>query len=308
MKLAICTHEDCFLHEMGLGHPESPARLASVMDALRSPDLKPNLDFYQSPQASKEQLALAHEPDYIENIFASAPGFGYAWVDSSTSMNTFTLSGALHAVGALIQATDLVMQGKYQRAFCPVRPPGHHAERDRAMGFCFFNNIALAALHAQRAYGVERVAIIDFDVHHGNGTEEIISDKAGIRLFSSFQNPLFPYSGLDPLSDRCNNQAMQAGSTGLDYQDMFEREWLPQLQDFRAELYLVSAGFDAHKHDPLANINLHAGDYYWITQRIVSLANKTAEGRVISALEGGYHLEALADSVREHVKAMMELN
>jgi acetoin utilization deacetylase AcuC-like enzyme len=305
MATVLLTHPDCVLHEMGSGHPESPQRLRSVLAALEASGLARSLDLREAPEATREQLERVHERDHVDLIFDSAPASGYAYLDPDTSMNARSLSAALHAAGALVAATDAVMQGEAKRAFCAVRPPGHHATRQRPMGFCIFNNVAIGAAHALEAHGLERVAVLDFDVHHGNGTEDAFHDDPRVMLCSTFQHPYYPYSGADSGNEHIVNVPLPAMTDGAGFRAAVERFWLPALEEYRPQLVFVSAGFDAHRDDPLAYLKLDDEDYRWVTERLVEVAERHAEGRVVSTLEGGYNTEALARCVVEHLRVLM---
>ncbi|HEX6635940.1 MAG TPA: histone deacetylase family protein [Usitatibacter sp.] len=305
MATVLLTHPDCVLHEMGAGHPESPQRLRSVLAALESSGLARALDLREAPAATREQLERVHERDHVDLIFESAPASGYAYLDPDTSMNARSLSAALHAAGALVAATDAVMAGEAKRAFCAVRPPGHHATRERPMGFCIFNNVAIGAAHALEAHGLERVAVLDFDVHHGNGTEDAFHDDPRVMLCSTFQHPYYPYSGADSGNEHIVNVPLPAMTDGAGFRAAVERFWLPALEAYRPQLVFVSAGFDAHRDDPLAYLKLDDEDYRWVTERLVEVAGRHAEGRVVSTLEGGYNTEALARCVVEHLRVLM---
>ena len=304
MATALLTHRDCTLHEMGAGHPESPQRLKAILAALEASGLVERLMVREAPEARREHLERVHEPDHVELIFGSAPDRGYAYLDPDTSMNASSLSAALRAAGAVVAATDLVMSGEARNAFCAVRPPGHHATRDRPMGFCLFNNVAIGAMHAIEAHGLERVAVLDFDVHHGNGTEDAFHEDPRVMLCSTFQHPYYPYSGADSSNAHIINTPLPAMTDGRGFRAAVERDWLPALEAFKPQLVFVSAGFDAHKDDPLAYLKLGDEDYRWVTEKLVEVADKHARGRVVSTLEGGYNTEALGRCVVEHVRVL----
>ncbi len=305
MTIAFISHPDCRLHDMGSFHPESPLRLDAILDQLISDKLEPMLDMLDAPLASREQLALGHTADYIESVYRAAPAHGMVDLDPDTLMNPYTLTAALRAAGAVILGVDRVMSGRNHAAFCCVRPPGHHAERNRAMGFCIFNNIAVGAAYALQAHSLNRVAIVDFDVHHGNGTENIFRTNPAVMLCSSFQYPLYPYSGVGPLPGHIINVPLAAGTDGQQFRQAVESIILPALESFRPELIMFSAGFDGHIEDPLANFRLLEADYSWITTRIREVADRHARGRIISVLEGGYALQALGRSVAAHLLALV---
>ncbi|MDX2417118.1 MAG: histone deacetylase family protein [Xanthomonadales bacterium] len=303
--MALISHPDCALHEMGPQHPESPARLSAIQDQLLSSGLDLVLQHHDAPLASREQLCRVHDPDYVEHIFLTAPEEGHIWLDPDTCMNPHSLSAALRAAGAVVLGVDLVMSGQANAAFCNVRPPGHHAEHNKAMGFCIFNNIAVGAAHALQAYKLERVAIVDFDVHHGNGTEDIFRDVPEILLCSTFQHPFYPHTGSNVVSEHIINVPLPAGADGQVFRAAVESHWLPRLEKFQPELILISAGFDGHVEDDMANLNLVEQDFAWVTREIKTIADKYAKGRIVSALEGGYALSALGRSVAAHLNALL---
>lgn len=305
MTISIISHKDCALHEMGAHHPESPARLSAIEDQLLSCGLDLVLQHHDAPQATREQLCRVHDAEYVEQIFLKAPEEGQAWLDPDTSMNPHTLSAALRAAGAAVLAVDLVMSGKNSAAFCNVRPPGHHAEHNKAMGFCFFNNIAVGAAHALQAHQLKRVAIVDFDVHHGNGTEDIFREVPEVLFCSTFQHPFYPDTGTGDTPEHIINVPLPAGTDGQAFRTAVESHWLPKLETFQPELILISAGFDAHVEDDMANLCLVDQDFSWVTQKIKMIADKYAKGRIVSTLEGGYALSALGRSVAAHLNAML---
>ncbi len=305
MTTAFITHPDCLKHEMGPQHPECPARLQAVYDAFTASGLMPRLAPVEAPLATREQLAGAHAADYIDAVFAAAPGHGYAYLDPDTSMNPYSLSAACRAAGAVVKGVDLVMAGEADNAFCAVRPCGHHATHDRPMGFCIFNNVAVGAVHALTAHQQARVAILDFDVHHGNGSEDIFHEDERVMLCSSFQHPYYPGTGADSGNSHIIPTPLPARTGGAKFRAAIEGTWFPALERFQPELVIVSAGFDAHAEDPLGYLELHEDDYVWITTRIREIADKFAEGRIVSALEGGYNLGALGRSAVAHVGALM---
>lgn len=286
---------------MGQGHPESPERLHAVMRALESSGLAAKLTRVEAPHAEREQLERVHEPEHVETVFSTAPARGYAYLDPDTSMNPKSLAAALCAAGAVVKATDMVMRGEVSNAFCAVRPPGHHATRARPMGFCMFNNVAVGAMHALEVHGLERVAVLDFDVHHGNGTEDAFHDDPRVMLCSTFQHPYYPYSGSESSNDHIINTPLPAQTDGAGFRKAVERDWIPALDRFKPQMIFVSAGFDAHQDDPLAYLKLSDEDYRWVTQKIVEVAKRHASGRIVSTLEGGYNTEALGRCVVEHV-------
>lgn len=304
MTLVYVTHPDCLGHDMGAGHPECPARLHAIEDQLLASGLSGTLHRVDAPLATPAQLGRVHAAAYLSALEEASPRRGVVHLDPDTAMSPRTLTAARRAAGAVVMATDLVMSGAAHAAFCAVRPPGHHAERARAMGFCFFNNIAVGAAHALTEYGLRRVAIVDFDVHHGNGTEDIFRDDPRVLMVSTFQHPFYPYSGGEGRSDRMVNVPLPAYSGGPAFRAAVERDWMPALESFRPEMVFISAGFDAHRDDDMAMLALVEADYDWVTRRILGVARRHAAGRVVSALEGGYDLHALGRSVVAHLKAL----
>jgi acetoin utilization deacetylase AcuC-like enzyme len=292
---------------MGASHPESPARLRAIDDQLIASGLSSFLLYADAPLAEHEHLERVHAASYVEAIESRAPRTGLIHLDPDTAMCPHTLKAALRAAGAAVHATDMVMSGEAQTAFCSVRPPGHHAERSRAMGFCIFNNVAIAAAHALEHHGLRRVAIADFDVHHGNGTEEIFRDDERVLMVSTFQHPFYPYSGIDGYSQRMVNIPLAAYSGGKEFRAAVQEHWLPALDRFKPEMLFISAGFDAHRDDDMAMLKLVEADYAWVTQQLKAIADKYAQGRIVSLLEGGYELHALGRSVTAHLKALGDI-
>jgi acetoin utilization deacetylase AcuC-like enzyme len=292
---------------MGAHHPECPARLGAIEDRLIASGLLDHLRRLDAPKAERRHLQRVHDAAFIDRIFAVAPRAGIVHLDPDTAMNCHSLDAALRAAGAGVAAADAIMHGTVRRAFCSVRPPGHHAERDRAMGFCIFNNIAVAAAHALAEHGLERVAIVDFDVHHGNGTEDIFGDDERVLMVSTFQHPFYPYSGIDGRSERMVNVPLAAYSGGAEFRDAVTTHWLPALERFRPQMLFVSAGFDAHREDDMASLKLVEADYAWVTEVLVDVAERHAQGRIVSMLEGGYALQALGRSAAAHIKVLSGL-
>jgi len=311
MSTVFYSHPDCRLHDMGAGHPECPARLDAISDHLLATGLDIALDFRDAPQATREQIERAHSTHYVTELHdllqqVSDAGQPRA-LDPDTIANPHTLAAALRAAGAAIAATDDVLAGRAENAFCAVRPPGHHATRDETMGFCFFNNVAIAARHALDVHGLSRVAIIDFDVHHGNGTEDIIAGDERVLMCSFFQHPLYPYSGAVPKGTNMVNVPVPPYTRGPAVRETIQAMWLPELERFRPEMIFISAGFDAHREDELGQMGLVEADYEWITRQLVDVARRHGNGRIVSCLEGGYHLSALARSVAAHVRVLADV-
>ena len=308
MPTALVTHADCLRHDMGAHHPEQPARLSAIADQLIASGIGEHLNSYEAPLATDEQLARVHPLEYVRAIREVAPEEGTVHLDPDTAMNRYTLDAALRAAGAGVMATDLVVTRKATSAFCPVRPPGHHACRARAMGFCIFNNVAVAARHAIAAHGLERVAIIDFDVHHGNGTEDIFENDERVLMASIFQHPFYPYSGTDNPAPNMYNVPLAAGSGGRELRAAVTQTWLPALEAFRPQMVFFSAGFDAHAEDDMAMLRFNDGDYAWVTEQVKSATDRHTGGRIVSMLEGGYALSALGRSAVQHVRVLAGLN
>ena len=305
MSVAIISHPQCLAHDMGEGHPECPARLYAINDQLISSGLRFVCPEYQCEKVSSEQLLAVHDQQYIDNLYSKAPKQGICEIDDDMHMMPETLAAAEYAAGAGIMAVDLIMQKKHRAAFCPVRPPGHHATKDETMGFCFFNNVAVAAHYAISQYGLERVAIIDFDVHHGNGTQHIVQGNPKILLCSSFQHPLYPFNGTQECAENIHNVALSASTGSAEYRQGVE-PWFDVLDDFAPQLIFISAGFDGHAADEVSSHQLFDTDYHWLTEKLVALAEKHSEGRVISLLEGGYAVNALGRTVVSHLKALLK--
>jgi acetoin utilization deacetylase AcuC-like enzyme len=309
MTTAYITHADCLRHDMGPGHPESPQRLSAVNAHLHSSGLLEELRCLEAPLAQPAELKRVHSPAYVDLIFASAPTEGLLQLDPDTAMNSHSLDAARRAAGAGLVAVDEVLSGRSPNAFCAVRPCGHHATSARSMGFCIFNNIAVAAAHALETQGVERVAIIDFDVHHGNGTEEIFSKPEWtdrVLMAGFFQHPFYPYSGTEHPASNMINVPLAAGSNGAAARRAVEEEWLPALEQFKPQVIFISAGFDAHRDDLLGGLSLVESDYVWITKSMMAVAARHSQNRVISMLEGGYNLAALGRSTVAHVRTLAQ--
>ncbi len=308
MTLAFYSHADCRAHFMGRGHPECPERLDAISDHLIATGLIDALDLREPPLADEAQLARAHAALHVRELRAAMEPLRqsgeHCQIDPDTSAGPGSWQAALRAAGAAVAATDAVIDGSANTAFCAVRPPGHHATRDAAMGFCFFNNVAVAARHALDVRGLQRVAVIDFDVHHGNGTEDIVAGDERILMTSFFQHPLYPYSGAVPKGTNMVNVPIPPYARGPQVREAIEQMWLPRLEEFKPQMIFVSAGFDAHREDELGQLGLVEDDYAWITRQLVTLAGRHAQGRIVSCLEGGYHLGALARSVAAHLRVL----
>jgi acetoin utilization deacetylase AcuC-like enzyme len=308
MSTLLISHPACLEHLVPLGHPERPDRLRAVEQALETEKFQ-SLAREQAPRASLENIALCHPMDYIEEIRDATPNEGIAHLDADTSMSPGSFEAALRAAGGAIFAVDEVLAKKASNAFVATRPPGHHAETARPMGFCFFDNVAIAARYAQQRHGIARAAIVDFDVHHGNGSQEIFWSDKSVMYCSTHQMPLFPGTGAVIESGEHNtvvNAPLRPGDGGESFRAALESRILPRLADFRPELVIISAGFDAHMRDPLASINLSEDDFVWATQKLMDVADRCAGGRIVSVLEGGYDLLALGNSVAAHVTALMQ--
>lgn len=307
MQTAYISHPLCLKHDMGAHHPECPARIHAIEDRLIAAGLFDLLWRQDAPAASMKQLARVHDAAYIAALRDASPAVGMLDLDGDTLLNPFSYDAALRAAGSAVLGVDMVMTGQAANVFCAVRPPGHHAERARAMGFCLFNNVAVGAAHALAAHGLKRVAIADFDVHHGNGTEAIFRDEPRVMLCSTFQHPFYPFSGADSGNEHIINVPLPAGTRSAAFRQAVEGCWLPALDRFAPELILISAGFDAHRDDDMAMMGLDERDYAWVTQALKTLAAQHAEGRIVSLLEGGYALNALGRSVEAHIRVLADL-
>jgi acetoin utilization deacetylase AcuC-like enzyme len=304
MTCAWITHADCRLHEMGEGHPECPERLDAISDYLLSTGVMGLLVPFDAPRATPEQLGRAHASLYVRELMGRAPSEGYVHVDPDTAMNRGSIPAALRAAGAAVLATDLVVAGEVRSAFCAVRPPGHHATREAAMGFCLFNNVAVGIRHALDRHGLERVALADFDVHHGNGSEDILAGDERVLMVSTFQRDLYPFSGERPLAPNMANVGLPRGADGEALRHAFHEVWRPRIEEFRPQMLFISAGFDAHRADDMGELRWVEDDYAWITRRLADVADRHSEGRIVSCLEGGYNLFHLARSVAAHVREL----
>lgn len=304
MTTGFFSHDDCMKHNMGAEHPECPERLSAITSYLTDTGLDQELDWVRPDEATRDHLLSVHPERYLNQLDLMQPTKGRVYTDPDTAMMPDTLRAARLAAGASVGAVDMVLSSQLTNAFVCARPPGHHAERSKSMGFCFYNNIALAAMRALNFHQLERVAIIDFDVHQGNGTVDIVGGDERILMCSSFQHPFYPHSHVHRQAENIVNTPIKAGTSAGEYRKIVEAAWLKRLQDFRPQLVLVSAGFDGHRLDPMAELNLEAEDYRWLTEMITSVASDHANDRVISTLEGGYHLRALAESVNAHLEVL----
>ena len=301
---------------MGGGHPECPERLDAIEDRLLLTGVGDALERGEVPLATLPQIVRAHSVEHLEHLeqlsqrlIADEPAGGpaQALLDPDTVLMRYTVLAARRAAGAAIAATDAVMSGALENAFCAVRPPGHHACRGQAMGFCFLTNVAIAARHALEAHGLERVAVVDFDVHHGNGTEDILAGDPRVLMVGIFQHPFYPFSDVDHPAANMLNVPVPAYTKGMDVRELIEMTWMPRLEEFRPQMIFISAGFDAHRDDDLGQLRLNENDFAWITERVRGVAQRHAQGRIVSMLEGGYNLDALATSVEAHIRVLADL-
>jgi acetoin utilization deacetylase AcuC-like enzyme len=315
-KTGFFTHRDCWKHDMGGGHPECPERLDAIEDRLLLTGVGDALERGEVPLATLPQIVRAHSVEHLEHLeqlsqrlIADEPAGGpaQALLDPDTVLMRYTVLAARRAAGAAIAATDAVMSGALENAFCAVRPPGHHACLGQAMGFCFLNNVAIAARHALEAHGLERVAVVDFDVHHGNGTEDILAGDTRVLMVGIFQHPFYPFSDVDHPAANMLNVPVPAYTKGMDVRELIEMTWMPRLEEFRPQMIFISAGFDAHRDDDLGQLRLNENDFAWITERVRGVAQRHAQGRIVSMLEGGYNLDALATSVEAHIRVLADL-
>ena len=315
-KTGYFTHRDCWKHEMGPGHPECPERLDAIEDRLLVSGVFDALERYDAPQAAAADLELAHDRMHVavmrgysellaEDVLAGGPEFSQ--IDPDTSINVHTWNAALRSAGAGMAATDAVMAGEIENAFCAVRPPGHHATRNKAQGFCFFNNVSVAAKYALERYHLQRVAVVDFDVHHGDGTENILAGDMRALMVGIFQHPFYPFCGDQNPAANMLNVPIPAYTRGMDIREIIEMSWIPRLEEFQPEMIFISAGFDAHREDDMGQLGLTEQDFAWITQRIKDIAKRYSKGRIVSVLEGGYVMSPLARSVEAHIRVLADL-
>jgi acetoin utilization deacetylase AcuC-like enzyme len=308
LRTAYISHPACHEHDTGPGHPENASRLYAIDDKLVASQLFDFLRHIDAPEVTDAQLKLVHDTAYLAHVKTSMPDDGYAHLDPDTVISPGTLQAAKRAAGAVVLAVELLMEGDVANAFCAVRPPGHHAESSRAMGFCIYNNVAVGAAHALEHYGLQRIAILDFDVHQGNGTEQIFMHDDRVLFCSTFQHPFYPNTPLLEITDRMVSVPLEATAKSEEFRAAVTDNWLPALARFQPQMIFVSAGFDAHQDDDMSGIRLTDTDYRWVTQQIVQAADRSASGRIVSVLEGGYELHSLARSVEAHIRVLMGLH
>ena len=315
-KTGYFSHRDCWKHDMGPGHPECPERLDAIEDRLLITGVFDALERMEAPLAALADLELAHDRSHIAVLRGfterlkdecAAGGPEHAQIDPDTSINVHTYTAALRSAGAAMAATDAVMAGELENAFCAVRPPGHHAARNKVSGFCFFNNVSVAAKYALERYNLKRVAVVDFDVHHGDGSEDILSGDDRVLMVGIFQHPFYPFSGDQNPASNMLNVPVAAYTRGMEVREIIEMTWIPRLEEFKPEMIFISAGFDAHREDDMGQLGLVEQDYAWITQRVKDVARRFSKGRIVSCLEGGYVMSALSRSVEAHVRVLADL-
>jgi acetoin utilization deacetylase AcuC-like enzyme len=307
LSTAYISHQDCHLHDTGQGHPENASRLSAIEDKLLLSGVFDFLRSIDAPEVTRDQLLRVHTAEHLENMEAMMPKQGYAKLDPDTVVSPDTMPAAKRAAGAVVSAVDLVMNGQFQNAFCSVRPPGHHAESDRALGFCVFSNLAVGAAHALETYDLKKIAILDFDVHQGNGTEDIFIGNDKVLYCSIFQHPFFPFTEPPQNSPRVVSVPLDATAKSAEFRAAISEHWLPALERFQPELIFVSAGFDAHRDDDMSYVSLVDDDFRWVTEQLVQVADASAKGRIVSVLEGGYELNSLARCVETHLRVLMGL-
>ncbi|MGA9575453.1 MAG: histone deacetylase family protein [Lysobacterales bacterium] len=307
MKTAFISHPDCHDHDTGEDHPENARRLSAIEDRLLSSRISDFILYLDAPEVTRDQLLRAHTAGYLAMIDAVAPRTGYVRLDPDTVISPATQLAARRAAGSVILAVDRIISGEISNAFCGVRPPGHHAERDRAMGFCIYNNIAVGVKHALEAHGLKKVAVVDFDVHQGNGTEDILLGDDRVLYCSTFQHPFFPFTPLPENGERVVSIPLDASAKSAEFRAAVTDHWLPALERFEPEMIFVSAGFDAHQDDDMSYVSLTDADFRWVIEEIVRVANQSASGRIVSTLEGGYEIHSLARCVESHMRVLMGL-
>jgi acetoin utilization deacetylase AcuC-like enzyme len=305
MRTAYISHPVFLRHDMGSHHPESPSRLHAIDDRFIASGVMDLLRHFDAPPVTREQLLRVHLAPYVERVESEAPGNGLVMLDPDTAMGPHSLEAARRAAGAVVLAVDLIMEGRVENAFCGVRPPGHHAEPDRSMGFCIFNNLAVGVAHALMHHGLTRVAIVDFDVHHGNGTEAVFRNEPRVRMFSSFQHPWYPYRDLADAPANAVLAPLKAGCGGEGFRSAISEKFLPALEAFAPEMIFISAGFDAHHEDDMGQLGLTEADYEWITRELMAVAARHSQNRIVSVLEGGYEPNPLGRCVTAHVKVLL---
>ena len=308
MSTVYISHPDCHLHDTGQGHPENASRLSAIEDGLLLSGLSDFLRNIDAPEVTRAQLLRVHTPEHLANMDAMMPQQGFARIDADTVVSPDTMPAAKRAAGAVVAAVDLVMSGQFQNAFCSVRPPGHHAESDRAMGFCIFSNLAVGVAHALETYDLNKIAIVDFDVHQGNGTEDIFVGNDKVLYCSIFQHPFFPYTRPPENSEKVISIALDATAKSAEFRAAVSDHWLPALESFQPEIVFISAGFDAHRDDDMSSVSLVDADFLWVTQQLAQIAADSASGRIVSVLEGGYELNSLARCVEAHLRVLMGLS
>jgi acetoin utilization deacetylase AcuC-like enzyme len=307
LSTAFISHPDCHDHDTGEGHPENALRLSAIEDRLLSSRISDFVRYLDAPEVTREQLLRAHTADYLAMIDAVIPRQGYARLDPDTVISSGTLQAAKRAAGSVILAVDQLISGQIRNAFCSVRPPGHHAESDRALGFCIYSNIAIGVKHALEEHGLKKVAVVDFDVHQANGTENILIGDDRVLYCSIFQHPFFPYTPLPENNERVISIPLDASATSTEFRAAVTDHWLPALEQFEPEMIFVSAGFDAHRDDEMSYVSLTDADFRWVSEEIVRMADISASGRIVSALEGGYDIHSLARCVETHIRVLMGL-
>jgi acetoin utilization deacetylase AcuC-like enzyme len=308
VSTAYISHNACLDHDTGAGHPENERRLSAINDRMIASGLFDVIRHYDAPEATAPQLLRVHTQNHLDQLRALVPAHGYTHIDPDTVISPDSLQAALHAAGAAVLAVDLIIKGEIETAFCCVRPPGHHAERERAMGFCLFNNIAVGAAHALEEHGLQKVAIVDFDVHHGNGTEDIFKNDERVLFCSTFEHPLYPFTELLENTANRVNVPLPTAAGSAEFRAAVTDHWLPALDRFQPQMLFISAGFDAHRDDDMSSVCLADADFSWVTGQILDVARKTAEDRIVSALEGGYEINSLVRCVENHVRLLMGLS
>jgi acetoin utilization deacetylase AcuC-like enzyme len=308
VRTAYISHPDCLGHDTGVGHPENASRLQAIDDRLMAAQLYDFLRHYDAPDVTREQLLRCHDEAYLNQVEKLMPESGYAHLDPDTVVSPQSLLAAKRAAGAVVKGVDLIMQEGLKNAFCSIRPPGHHAERMKTMGFCVYGNAAVGAAHAMAEYDLDRVAILDFDVHHGNGSEDIFREDKRVIVCSTFQHPFYPFTDIEESPDHIICAPLEATAKSAEFRDAVTKHWLPALKHFEPQMIFVSAGFDAHVEDDMSGVSLTEVDYRWVTEQIVEIADRYAEGRIVSVLEGGYEPHALARSVEAHIRVLMGLH